>query len=261
MRESPYCHRYLGLIRFLSLSYEFKFGNAMRISFVTDTFSSLRARHLNNIKWLSLVLLIFPASAQVITIDNFESGDFAAIGGIQLTQSPLPASDVVGGLRQVSMAGGGASNLYVTDGALRFEKGDNSLLEIIYGDVSGGGNPGRILHLDLSKTAYIAVDVESLTAPFSIGFQLRFDAGFKFSQVLRDISQPGITTFPISEFMSPYNLADVYGLWLSTFYTPGNTDFRISDIYAVPEPASFAAISGVALLGYGFARRRARNNP
>src|SRR5207244_2779041 len=93
--------------------------------------------------------------AQVINIDNFDTGDFLGFGGSFYYQQTLNEADVIGGVRTSDLHLPGSDTAphiedSVKNGSLNYEPhGSGLTLWVGYGDYNGTA-PFEDLHLDLT---------------------------------------------------------------------------------------------------------------
>lgn len=184
---------------------------------------------------LSLVILVVSAHAQVILLDNFNSG--SATGA------------VIGGTSWVGQVTQNASNIVVAGTA----KDDNG-----WGTTS--------VNLDVSAMNFLnltaSVDAGNAASSFAIQFE---DASLNTQIVSINLSNfsSSLGTFSQAVTWTTVDPSAITG-WSIGGGNVGTTTFHMTfdnmslSATAVPEPSTYAALAGVLALGFAAYRRRAR---
>jgi hypothetical protein len=184
-----------------------------------------------------LPFLCLSVSAQVLTIDNFNSGDFTRTTAGETATS---GQGMIGTRRVQTQQDGMAS---VASGVLTFTKPGTSLSMWRMTDFLVDARPYQ----------YVSVTMSELTAPvsFIIGFGQDNLPDNSFAIARFNFTEPGTIDALIERNfdMSAVNLA------VFSFQQAGEYEFDNIGFAAVPEPSTYAACFGIGLAGFAGWRR------
>ena len=196
------------------------------------------------------------ASAQVLTIDNFDALPITMNGNGVAVQEGGDSSDVVGGRRVIIFGNGSdgsSSQVTVADGLFTFANEDESDVSLTYGVYPGIGG-GTALNV---KFGSMSLTASTVPQSFSVTAERWSSAGSSFG--VFSFTSAGTVPLEAEDFSGTANLMDVDGLRL--VMAPPNDTFALegAEVSPVPEPSTYAAIFGAGLVLFAVARRRAQN--
>lgn len=235
---------------------------------------------------IALTLALAAASAafaDTIIIDTFTAGSSFTLTNSNGTASHnfitgASTNEIIGGSRQVRVraaASGfvGSSNIAIntTAGTLTSFGGDSNERFVQYGSAigtqtfTGAGTVAPVnLNLNLSLADTIHFDVTSLGSPTNFLFNIFANGANRSPDFNISIPSTGSYSFSIGQVSGmTESLADDVDGFLFNFAMSGATagagvtisNLRI-ETAAIPEPSSFAALAGLASLGWVASRRR-----
>jgi len=215
--------------------------------------------------WLVAGVVLVPAAGADVIIDDFSAGETtltasAATTEFRLTQTGLPGSNVIGGIRHMQIY---ANSL---PAEMRVQGGQVDLVSKIYGGgkftlkyngATGiGGTP--VLNLDLSGMEQFEITFSYLDGP--MGAEVWVRSGHRTKMAYRTVRNPGVVEILLngSDFAG-INWADVDSIWLSlssnrAYVSDSQTEI-ITDFRVTPEPASLLLL---CVGGLGVLRHRRR---
>ncbi len=221
------------------------------------------------------------AAPSSILIDSFTGGSSFTLSNSSGTASHnyiTGESSIIGGSRQIRVRAAGSgfygsSNIAIntTAGTLTSFGGDSNERYVQYGSAigsqtfTGAGTVAPVnLNLDLNLADSLVFDVDAigstagiLVTLYSNGLSSAFDASVS-------VTQTGTYTIPLSNFtgLTESFANDIDGILIN--FPSGGANaaagLTVSEVRvqtsAIPEPSSFAALAGLAVLGVASTRRR-----
>jgi hypothetical protein len=210
-------------------------------------------------------VIIVPTPAQIMVLDDFETGDFA-VGGPQSFSQVLPEEHVLGGVRTVSLTMDSAA---VSDGTLRMVRTGNSILRLRYGSF-GDANEAEHLHFDAGPGGETTMDIEvpivrrdPLTV-YARSYSFTIEAGVPqhhySSAVFSFYSHESLRkSIALGDFVGDADFRDIAGFELQLGeidFLRGELEVSAATLTAIPEPGTYALVAGISLLAWAAIRSR-----